>query len=98
MAAKRALTITAAGFALALLAGGSAMSQSIFMPYRASPPYGYFVWRGPDGYPPMPPAARSVPLVDYLAMNPGWSPPVTTGCYFTRARMNNAWKRVQVCY
>ena len=89
---KTALTTAAAALALLSVLDGSASAQT------TSPPFGYFVWHGPGEYFPWAPAAGSVPLVDYLVTTPGWSPPVKIGCYFTRARMNNAWRRVEVCY
>jgi hypothetical protein len=53
------------------------------------PPFG--IWNGEQQ------AGQGVPLLGYL-WGSNLSPQPRYGCYFTRARMNNAWRRVEVCY
>ena len=40
-------------------------------------------------------------ILGHPAGGPPWATPVPVagyGCYFTRARIRNAWRRVEVCY
>jgi len=40
-------------------------------------------------------------VLGHPAGGPPWATPVPAaryGCYFTRARLHDAWRRVQVCY
>ena len=40
-------------------------------------------------------------ILGHPAGGPPWATPVPVaryGCYFTRARISNAWRRVEVCY
>jgi hypothetical protein len=40
-------------------------------------------------------------ILGHPAGGPPWATPVPAaryGCYFTRARLNDAWRRVEVCY
>jgi len=94
LAMKTASTALAAAFVVSALLAGPARSDP------RSPPFGYFMWRGePTGFSlPGTPPNSAIPLVDYLWMNPGYAPLPRVGCYFTRARMHNAWARVEVCY
>jgi len=92
---KTVFTGLAAAGALSALFSAQARSES-----RPPPSFGYYLWQGgPTGFSiPGTPPNSAIPLVDYLGMNPGWAPLPRMGCYFTHARMNNAWKRVEVCY
>jgi hypothetical protein len=83
------------------LGAAIALSALFSAPARSEPPsFGYYIWRGgPTGFSlPGTPPNSAIPLVDYLGMNPGYAPLPRVGCYFTRARMHNAWTRVEVCY
>jgi len=90
IAMKTASTALAAAIALSTLLAAPAEAQS------RPPDFGG--WGGPSAFLPHSPPNGEVPLIGYLWSNPGFAPAPRIGCYFTRARMNNAWKRVEVCY
>ncbi len=87
------LTMAAAGFALGAFALAPSAAEAAEMIVPASSPFslvdaffGGVLFGGgslPNGFPG--PAT-------------GPYPEPSVGCYFTRVRVNNAWKRVQVCY
>lgn len=78
-------TALAAIFLALTLAPGAASAQSIFGTPDAAPPR----------------TSWTDAILGSTSSGPPWGVPVPTprlGCYFTRARISNAWRRVEVCY
>ena len=83
---KTSATALAAIILALTLAPGAAGAQSIFAtPDAAAAPR----------------TSWTDAILGSTSSGPPWAVPVPTprlGCYFTRARIRNAWRRVEVCY
>jgi hypothetical protein len=85
----------AAALALMVSSGRSAAASE----FIAAPPptAANAFWDGIDSFLSGRSTAYLDPPYGYWG-RPSFDPAARVGCYFTRVRANNAWRRVQVCY
>ena len=84
------MKLSAAALAVAILAQGLAPNSA-----RADWLFSGFASPQPSG------TSLTDAILGHPAGGPPWATPVPVtryGCYFTRARLNDAWRRVVVCY
>jgi hypothetical protein len=90
-----AAALAAAILALSL-APNAASADWLFPAFTVPlPPFSGFANPQPSG------TSWTDAILGHPAGGPPWATPVPAtryGCYFTRARLNDAWRRVEVCY